>query len=99
MEQNFLTHRAGPTFLPTGLHDILYRRRSRDCHWAAAEAIVIVPQGPGLDGLAWVVVQRPLRVVLALGRPGTSLGLATRDFGIGMSGLLLEMGINATNKP
>ena len=58
-----------------------------------------VPQGPGLDGLAWVVVQRPLRVVLALGRPGTSLGLATRDFGIGMSGLLLEMGINATNKP
>ena len=99
MEQNFLTHRAGPTFLPTGLHDILYRRRSRDCHWAAAEAIVIVPQGPGLDGLAWVVVQGLLRVVLALTRPGPGAGLAAQDFGIGMSGPLVEIGINATNTP
>ena len=58
-----------------------------------------MPQGPGLDGLAWVVVQGPLRVVLALGRPGPGLGLATWDFGIGMSGPLVEIGINATNKP
>ena len=99
MEQNFLTHRAGPTFLPTGLHDILYRRRSRGCHWAAAEAIASVAQGPGLDGLAWVVVQRPLRVVLALTRPGPGAGLATQDFGIGMSGPLVEIRINTTNKP
>ena len=58
-----------------------------------------MPQEPGLGGLAWVVVQGPVRAVPALGQPGPGLGLATRDFGIGMSGPLVDTGINATNKP
>ena len=58
-----------------------------------------MPPGPGLDGLAWVVVQGPLRVALALARPAPGVGLATRDFGISLSGPLVEIGIGATNKP